>query len=123
MAKDRRLKTRDQRLEPRDWRLEIVDRKKETGNRKKEARQHDKLFCLLFFMLSQTIISRQSFKLTFPARFLQRQLGNLSHLFSERTLSIIKKTENKHFSVFLFVITKIIYTFAIQGLHFKAYRK
>lgn len=38
---------------------------------KQEARQHDKLFYLLsFFLFSQTIISRQSFKLIFPAIFL-----------------------------------------------------
>lgn len=91
---------------------------------KQEARQHDKLFYLLsFFLFYQTIISRQSFKLIFPTIFLQRQLGNPSRLFSERTLSNIKKTEIKHFPILLFAITEIIYTFAIQGLHFKAYRK
>lgn len=74
-------------------------------------------------MISQTIISRQSFKLTFSANFLQRRLSNLSYLFGERTLSNIKKTENEHFPIFLFAITEIIYTFAIHGLHFKAYRK
>ena len=97
-----------------DWR-------QEKGNRRQDNTTSCFASCL--FMLSLTIISHQSFKLIFPTIFLQRQLGNPSRLFSKRTLSNIKKTEIKHFPILLFVITEIIYTFAIQGLHFKAYRK
>lgn len=93
-------------------------------DRKQEARQHDKLFCLLSFYVIPDYYFTPKFQTDISYHiFLQRQLGNPSHLFSKRTLSNIKKTEIKHFPILLFVITEIIYTFAIQGLHFKAYRK